>query len=116
MEMKDVLIQLREEHELKQADIADLLNVVSSTVSKYERGKSFPEHDGLIKLADFYNVNLDYLFGRTTIKTPIKNLEKKLKIQNSNIPIDFIFQLNDEDRKLIYLLLKSISQKPNYNI
>lgn len=115
MEMKDVLMRLREERELKQADIADLLNVVPSTVSKYERGKSLPEHDGLIKLADFYNVNLDYLYGRTPIQTSFKDLEDFLAAKKGVVSIDFLIKLSPDDRDLVRRLLETLAKKPEYN-
>lgn len=114
MEMKDVLTELRDEHDLKQSDIAKLLNVVPSTVSKYELGKSYPEHDGLAKLADFYNVNLDYLFGRTSIRTSFKDLESSLTAEGGVIPLDFLFKLTPEDKELVRRLLETIAQKPEY--
>lgn len=113
--MKDILAQLRNERGLKQTDIAELLNVVSSTVSKYELGKSFPEHDGLIKLANFYDVNLDYLFGRTSIRTSLKDLETSLTTENGMIPIDFLFKLSPKDKELVRLLLETLAQKTEYN-
>lgn len=108
MEMKDVLVELRDEHNLKQSDIAKLLNVVPSTVSKYELGKSYPEYEGLLKLANFYNVNLDYLFGRTSVRTSFKDLEASLMAEGGLIPIDFIFKLNPEDRELVRRMLETI--------
>lgn len=114
VEMKDILIDLREEKNLNQADIAKLLNVVPATISKYERGKSYPEHDGMVKLADFYNVNLDYLFGRTSIQTSMKDLEKALTAEGGMIPIDLIFKLKPDDRELVRRLLETIAKDPDY--
>lgn len=115
MEIKDVLIKLRKDKALTQTEVAAVLQIGASAVSKYEIGRSLPEYDTLLKLADFYDVSLDYLFGRTAIQTPVNKLEKNLETQQGSIPIDFIFQLDDEDRELVFLLLKSISKKAEYN-
>lgn len=58
--MKD----LREDHDLKQKEIADYLNISQQTYSIYETGKrEIPLHM-MIALADYYSVSLDYLCGR----------------------------------------------------
>lgn len=56
---------LREDHEYKQETIAKYLHVMQTTYSKYELGKINIPIDALIKLADLYDVSLDYLVGRT---------------------------------------------------
>ncbi len=62
------LRDLREDKDMNQTQIAELLNIRQTVYSRYERGfQSIPvEH--LIALADFYNVSTDYILGRTNIK------------------------------------------------
>lgn len=114
MEMKDILAILRTERDLKQSDVAQALNVVPSAISKYELGRNYPEYDTLLKIADFYGVNLDYLFGRTTIRSSIRELEEQVTTRDGMIPIDLLFQLNEEDKELVRRLLVSLSNKPEY--
>lgn len=49
---------------LTQKQLADLLGLDQTTVSNWERGKVMPDSVNQVKLADFFNVSLDYLFGR----------------------------------------------------
>ena len=61
---------LREDRDLKQKEIADYLLCDQSLYSKYERLERPLPLELACKLADFYGVSIDYLVGRTTIKTP----------------------------------------------
>ena len=70
---------LREDHDKKQAELADYLNVKQTTYSKYELGKINIPIEVFIKLADFYDVSVDYLLGRTKSKKtlpPVKKFQK----------------------------------------
>ena len=64
------LRDLREDKDLKQRDIADMLKVHQTTYSDYELGRLNIPVSTLHILADFYNVSIDYLLGRTTKKDP----------------------------------------------
>ncbi|MBE6963298.1 MAG: helix-turn-helix transcriptional regulator [Ruminococcaceae bacterium] len=61
---------LREDADLKQRQLAELLHCDQSLYSKYEREDRPLPLEYAEKLADFYNVSVDYLLGRTAIKTP----------------------------------------------
>ena len=61
---------LREDKDLKQEDIAKMLNCTQACYSHYESGKRDIPTDVLQKLADFYGVSVDYLLGRTNNKIP----------------------------------------------
>lgn len=59
------LKDLREDHDLKQEDIAKILNISQTNYSKYELEKVNIPINSLIVLADFYNTSIDYLIGLT---------------------------------------------------
>ena len=63
------LKDLREDHDLKQADIAKLLETTRQQIGKWENGIQAMGIDKYIKLAKYYNVSLDYLAGLTNVKT-----------------------------------------------
>lgn len=63
---------LREDNDLKQKDLAAYLSVDQSTYSDYENGRINIPVDILIKIADYYNVSLDYLVGRSNTKEFVK--------------------------------------------
>ncbi len=56
---------IREDKDIRQKDIAKYLNVSQNTYSQYETGIISLTAEVLIKLADYYNVSIDYLLDRT---------------------------------------------------
>ena len=56
---------MREDRDLNQETLAEMLGVRQTTYSKYELGKINVPVEMLIKIADFYDVTLDYLVGRS---------------------------------------------------
>ena len=58
------ILYLREVNEKTQKEIANYINVTQTTYSKYERGAINIPIDVIIKLADYYDVSVDYLVGR----------------------------------------------------
>lgn len=62
------LRDMREDADLRQADIAEYLGIQQTVYSRYERGFQTIPLELLIRLADYYRVSLDYLTGRTDQK------------------------------------------------
>ena len=62
------LKELREEKGLTQEQVAVIMEVVPRQYQRYERGEGEPKLAGWLLLADFYNVSLDYLVGRSEVK------------------------------------------------
>ena len=56
---------MREDHDMNQTQIAEILGMSQTGYSKYEIGKNDIPTEVLIKLADYYQVSVDYLLGRT---------------------------------------------------
>lgn len=63
MDYVDRLTALREDHDIGQKMIADVLGCHQTTISKYELRESRYDIDDLIKLCKFYNVSADYILG-----------------------------------------------------
>ena len=55
---------LREDRDMRQSDLAAAVGIDQRTISNYETGKTNPDSDALIRLANFFNVSIDYLVGR----------------------------------------------------
>ena len=68
MKVNEILKSLRQSKNLTQAEMAVQLGVSLSSYQKYERDKNsvVPSLDVLMRLADYFNVTIDYLLGRDT--------------------------------------------------
>ena len=64
--------EIRENRDINQQEIAELLNTTQQQYSKYELGIQLIPIDRLNMLADFYNTSIDYLVGRTDERRPYK--------------------------------------------
>lgn len=67
----NVLRLLRNEKNMSQQELADALGVSKSAVNMYERGERQPNFETLEVIADYFNVDTDYLLGRTTKTTRV---------------------------------------------
>ena len=59
---------LREERGISQVRLAIDLNMNQNSISRYESGAREADYKTLLAIADYFNVSLDYLFGRTECK------------------------------------------------
>lgn len=81
---------LRETMGLRQIDVANATGIDQKTLSNYENEKTNPDSYSLIRLADFFDVSIDYLVGRTGARPTYGSKEELYK------KIDIIKQeLND---------------------
>lgn len=68
-----ILKLLRTEKNMSQQELADTLGISKSAVNMYERGERQPNFEILESIADYFNVDIDYLLGRTNKTTKIIN-------------------------------------------
>lgn len=64
-DMDNRLKQLRKEKKITQIALQMHTGIEQALLSKYENGDRTPTTDALVRLADFYNVSIDYILGRT---------------------------------------------------
>ena len=70
--MKDRIRALREDRDLTQSQIAQVLGTTQQQYSKIENGRSDISGDKLRRLADFYNISADYILGLSEEPRPLK--------------------------------------------
>lgn len=71
---------LREDRDMRQSDLALAVGIDQRTISNYETGKTMPDAYALIKLADFFDVSIDYLLCR--VNTNLSNDAKRQNLIN----------------------------------
>lgn len=90
------LNQLREESGEKQKTVANEIGINVMTLSGYEIGKSEPNFEVLVRLADYYKVSLDYIFCRTDSKTEFDPEEYKARAEERKAMNERLQQLEQE--------------------
>ncbi|MBM7645938.1 transcriptional regulator with XRE-family HTH domain [Scopulibacillus daqui] len=78
MNLSHNLKKKREEHNLSQEDVAQILNISRQSVSKWENGNCYPDLDNLIRLSDLYRISLDELIKGD------KDFQKNIVIKETN--------------------------------
>ncbi|MCM1160801.1 MAG: helix-turn-helix domain-containing protein [Roseburia sp.] len=98
MRMGEILAELRKDKNLKQKDLAELLNLSIGTISNYETGSHEPDFDTLNILANFFHVSTDYMLGRTNLPYDISRLNEPL-IDNITISslVNTLLNMSPED-------------------
>ena len=76
IEMYERIRNLREDKDLTQKQLGEILNMSQTGYNQYETGKNDIPTKILIKLAEFYNTSIDYLLGITDEKAPYKRTKK----------------------------------------
>ena len=89
MTFGEILIKLRESNNLSRKDLAETLNIPYINLSKYETNERFPPQDMLFIIADYFDVSIDYLLGRSKVLRilPVPDLLFKISEKYS---IDYV--------------------------
>ena len=105
MDFKGVLKSLRLRHNMTQKGLADALGVSESAIGMYERGQREPDFEMQELIADYFNVDLDYLMGRS--KTMRRVTYSSPGLSDEALRIARAFDLADpKSRDLVLLALK----------
>ena len=110
------LKELRLERKINQSELGEIIGISPSTVGMYERDQRFPDKDILSKIADYFEVSVDYLLGRTDERNVHKEKTKldpgvktiaahRINI-NEDLPDDAIEKIN-EYIKMVEMMYKN---------
>jgi transcriptional regulator with XRE-family HTH domain len=110
MAIKDRMKQLRQEKGWSQAQLGKKMGIHQKQISAYERGRNIPSTEVLIKLADIFDVSLDYLAFEAEgkpMKVNVKNKELLRRFED-------IDKLNEKDQKTILEILDTFILKNRF--
>lgn len=107
------LKELRTEKKLKQLEVANFLGITSQAYGNYESGKRQPDPENLLKLADYFNVSVDYLLGRENQQIQFLNFRTAHKdcivvYNHSGDSRKYPFKM--EDIELIYNVCEGLTK------
>lgn len=95
---------LREEAGLSQLDLSKLIHINNSVLSRIESGKRPVEDHELKTIADYFNVDADFLIGRTDVQ----------RIDNENKDyIDHVLGWTDEEKQIADAIIQTLRQLKN---
>mgnify|MGYP001033813528 CR=1 FL=1 len=77
------IAKLREQRRLTQEELAKHLSISRASLSHYEKNRRMPDYETLNKMADFFDVTVDYLIGRTDDPSPALNNDPVKLFENS---------------------------------
>ncbi|CUB58367.1 helix-turn-helix transcriptional regulator [Bacillus cereus] len=96
MEFKDRLRQLRKERKLTQTELGQAIGVTAGSVSKFETGFKPPSRETVERAADFLEVPVDYLLGRSNSREFDADIDNKYHDLKSRLQ-----QLPEEHQEIV---------------
>ena len=78
----EIIKKLRISRNISQPELAEMLGISPSMMGMIEQGRRKPSDDAKLKICEIFNVSMDYLMGRTTMKNPTREIEMQLSKLN----------------------------------
>jgi len=107
MSLGDILRNLLEERGISQKELADTLDIGSSTIGNYIQGIRDPDYDVLKSLAEYFDVSIDYLL----------EYNSNQNISNNEVELIRVYRSLTEDQQELFVsqgkLLYTHSKKKN---
>jgi transcriptional regulator with XRE-family HTH domain len=110
MTISERIRQLRQEHRWTQVELAERLGIHQKQVSAYERGVNLPSTDVLIKLAEAFDVSLDYLAFEAKGRTAKLNVQDRELLRR----FEMVDTLSDKEKELAKEILDLVILKHRF--
>lgn len=91
MNFGERLQEIREDRDVSRKELSAFLNISVSALGMYEQGRREPNIETLVKIADYFNVSLDFLLGRDFSGNNTQELQEALQFKNEikNLPSEY---------------------------
>lgn len=109
------LKQLREANQMTQGQLGDLINTTRQSISNYEMGKREPDYVTLEALADIFNVDMNYLLGKTDKTTYIPSSSHRQLSKNEENLINSFNMLNNKGKEKVLNYTQDLVDSGKYS-
>ena len=109
--IKNNIKELRTKKDIYQLKLAMDLGLTQETISSYERNIIVPSVEALIKLADYFNTNIDYILCRTKYDLPIDDLKPNNMSEDHFQLLTKITKLSKSDLAKVEAYIDGLSSK-----
>ena len=101
------LKELREQKGITQETLADMLHTSRSRIGMYEQGKRQPDFEMQEAIADYFNVSIDYLFGRDDFSVLVETIPSSPAKERYMRILEAYAKATPEIQKAVELILKA---------
>lgn len=104
MDFAENLKKLRKEKKVTQQQLADILCVDKTSISKWENGFNYPNQNIQLMIADYFGVSVDYLLGRDTpppMPAPSDNTITEARLKALGVDTSQFADLSDEQLAVV---------------
>jgi len=115
---KQIIKKLRQEKDLTQKEFAEELGISTSSVAMWETGQRLPSPDLYDQIADYFNVDIDYLYGRSKPRLKVHydndgNMLQSLDEGEQKL-LDYYSMINQEGKERAIAYLEELTQIDRY--
>lgn len=103
------LKDLRKKKGVTQNQLAESLEISNGAIGNWEINTRQPDHDMLVKIADYFSVSIDYLLGRESDKA--LSLKANTVISIGRGGEKRIYEIDEEDAEFVDTFLKKVAKK-----
>jgi transcriptional regulator with XRE-family HTH domain len=107
----DNLKLLRQQHNLSQQKLAEILHVSQQSIYKYENDITAPDIETLINMADYFNTSVDYLIGYSDIPRKIESTTQTDLNADELDLIKMYRKLSEHQKNLSKMIMHEYSKK-----
>lgn len=111
----EMIKKIRKANGLTQVEFASIFNISNGTIAMWETNKRQPDYDMVVKIANYFNVSIDYLLGRADVPNQ-NNIELNNKQENKVTLIGrggryFSYNISEQDIELVKQFLEKFDQE-----